>query len=314
MTIALEGFIGDFAIAVNIMKYCGYVHADMIPMRIFAPLFASERELLKVMILLSDNKLVKMKIDANETYIFVHRVVQAIMRQKTHEDGEEISYITCLLDLAYRMMEDGSIVYDKRKVVQKNAPMLSHALALLKSGNAMIKAYPNLSTMHDDQTNAFLVAYARIGLVTCRYYFTIADHDKATLYGDMVEQLLQPHGDFTNAVVSELLALATYWVARAIYDQAKYDDSMIKFNESSGRIKQRSNINDDNKTHHAIIANCTVMIANVYYSQGKYDLALEKHNESLLIMEAIYGHDHPDVTETTVEYKRDDKGNYVSRS
>jgi tetratricopeptide (TPR) repeat protein len=290
VTIALDRCIGTgasdyaIAIAVDMMKYCSYLHADMIPMLMFAPLFASEHELLKVVTLLADSKLIKMRLDLDGVCIVVHRVVQTVMRQKAREGGDEIMLVARLQGLVYAMMEDGSIMYHIMQVIKKNSIMLRHALALLGHCDVILSSYP----VNDENIKAYNMSYAKLGLVVCVYYNAIADYEIALSYGETIEQLLQSYRD---EEVQKLYALAIYWLAKTLFNQAKLDIAMKNFNESLNIMKQFSI--GDNDEYRGIVANCIVGIANVYFSQGKYDLAREKYDECLNILEAVHGHNHP---------------------
>jgi tetratricopeptide (TPR) repeat protein len=275
VSITLEGFDGQYAIATEVMKICGYLHADSIPVRTFSSLFESDRELLKIVILLEENKLIKVKLENGERFLFIHRLVQNVMRDKVLQSSDEQRVMMLVSDLVHQQMAEVDDNIDIKEIKSKNTLMLHHAISV-------IQHYINVSaTIDQDSKYVLTLSVTRLHLDLGRLYCINASHEESLKYLLAMLSILEPI-DGKHFLVS----LAHYWIAWVYRDQGKYNDANIEVNKA---LVIQEGLFGHN---HPTVANSVNDIASCAYYLGRYDESLEKLKEAAKIRETYHGRYH----------------------
>jgi hypothetical protein len=220
VSIILDGLNGQYAIATEVMKLCSYLHADSIPMRIFSSIFEYDRELLKIVILLEENKLIKLKSENGERFLFVHRLVQNVMRDKVLQSSDEQRIMLLVIDQIHQQMAQVDHNIDTKEIPSKNTLMLHHAVSVITHYTKMA------ATMDIDSMRILTLSVTRLHLDLGRLYCINASHEEALKYLRAMIILLEPI-DPNHVLVS----LAHHWTSWAYREQGKYNDAFVENNK-----------------------------------------------------------------------------------
>lgn len=263
-TIALKG-------AKQLFYLCAYLAPDRIPVK----LFAEKREILpeparsNLSAILETNRIVtelrKYSLTSgNSEYIYIHRLVQEVVRNKLKSDKQWAKYD---LQLLY---ESFSFEYGDLASHEAFLMYIPHVEALVAEGKAL------LTEAEDQELLALLLSVGGQG------YDYLGEYKKSIQWNQKalnIRKNLLGENHYMTAVSYNNLASA--YQAAGEYERAKqlYQSALTIFQKELG-------------PDHGTVASAYSNLAGVYDCQGEYDRALEYYQKALGIRLEIFGENH----------------------
>lgn len=288
--LSLEELEGKYSKAIDIMKICGYLYAEGIPIKIFQSLFESEEELNRSILILEDNNLIKRKIDSDGVWkIFIHRLVQDVMKEKVEKLCQTNNILIQASEFVFSCMASFTC-YDTKELLTKNEAMLPYAMSLIHHYEALEKASFKIQGKSLTQQEIYLLSCAIIPLqLSCvRLYLSSSRVNESVA---LIEKCLSVLESYTLRKNQVLTALVLYQCGACRYTQCQYENA-LKFLEESKQL------NETLYGHiHSNVADCISYIASIHSDQGAHEKALQHYDEAFSIYEEVFGRDHVGVAD-----------------
>jgi tetratricopeptide (TPR) repeat protein/uncharacterized protein YjbI with pentapeptide repeats len=272
--ISLEELEGKYSSAIDIMKIAGFLFADGIPMQIFQPLFSSEEELSKMILLLESSSLIKRKIDPSDGSwrLYIHRLVQDVMREKVRQSNQYEQILIKASQLIRSCMVP-HISFDVKDTLSKNGTMLPFALSVISHYEAEA-SNPNYAS-----TASIMELYTG----SVRYYLASSHVTEAAELMSKCDVYCEK---FLTNPKDGIRVNAKYWLATVHSVQNHYDKALSIYQACDDVYQEIYGRN------HESVVDCLVSIATIYASKGNLEKAMEIYKQTMTIYEELYGHHH----------------------
>ena len=260
--------LGDKAI--KILNICSYLHADRIPEKLFDEMFSNKIEAKKVMSILKGYSAITIKGEGEERYLYLHRLLQDIIRSKIGlTNQEDLGEAVRLVTKAMSYNQD-----QVREILEEAQPMIPHAKSLVEHCAAekemTLKLKTELSNLHHYCGQVF---------------YTLAQYGAALkYYEESLSIRKQVFGDRHTSVAHSLNNIGMLYKTLG-----KHEEALKYYEESLSIYKQ---VFGD---RHPDVATSLNNIGNLYNTLGRNQEALKYYEESLSIRKQVFGDRHTSV-------------------
>ena len=214
--------------------------------------------------------------ESGDATLTVHRLVQAVMRDKLGEDRSKDKILELAVELLCSIIPQQPSDFVTWKACKALAP---HALEILKLARKLKKNY------------------LQIGIIA----FNVAQYLQAVANYSQVESLLKQSLSIlekSSGAKHPHTAAVLYELARLYQTQGRYAEVEPLLNRSLAILKKRVN------KRHPYTSTVLHQLACLYQEQGRYDEAEPLLKRSLAMDEKTVGVDHPSISATLHELAR----------
>lgn len=167
-SMAVDDLASKYGKAVEAVKICAYLHSDSIPEALLDNLFSNIPEKIKSIALLKNSNLISIKLEESSRFIYIHKLLQEVIRIKTSQEAPELLMKACNL-----LKEQMPISNDNPSILA-TVPLLPHALAIIENYNKLTK-HPLDPTLKINLDQAIAPLFLACGIL----YKTLTRYNEA---------------------------------------------------------------------------------------------------------------------------------------
>ncbi|MEK6734454.1 MAG: tetratricopeptide repeat protein, partial [Pseudomonadota bacterium] len=259
----LENLASNAPDAFKILKVCSYIAADDIPYSLFNAMFSEVHKVNEAIAILAGYSLISVRSKKGKEYIFIHRILQVVVRNKIRNEQEEI--LKYSIELVSNQIGDGSeeIIFN----FKRNLLLLQHSLSLIEQYNSI--QFSN-DQNREEQLAGLYYKIGNIYFVNSQFSLSMDKYKEAnTIY-------IKYHGQKYSQVA------LIYCAMGAIYQvYGDNDNALILYNNALAIYKDL--LGESSKK----IANILCKIAFIYLNNGKENEAKIMYNQAIAIYQTL---------------------------